>query len=139
MVVLIEFEDLLSDFALALHIVELPLLFGVDEESLLHGFLSSLDALPSFHGVSLLVIRVHVLVLHWRGDLLLLSWVGWFWESVASDCLGSLNRVGGIGNLFLIVLKFERLHVPLALFELLLWGQVLLWHLGWSQGSVDWV
>ena len=138
-VLLLEVEHFLPDFALALHIVELSLLLSVDEESLLESLLGGLDALPSLVGVSVFVVGVEVLILYGRSDLLLFSWVGGFWELVASNGLGSLDRISSVGNLFLIVLKVERLHVPLALFELLFWGQVFLWHLGWAQGSVDWV
>lgn len=66
----------------------------------------------------------------------LLLW-SWLWELAAGVLLGPLDRVVGVGDLFLILLEDSWRLSSLALLELLLWGQVLHLDLGWAKGSVD--
>jgi len=123
-------------FALGDGLVEHFLLLGVDKESVLKLLLGSLDGLSGLNGVILLVVGVVESVLN--ALLHLLLW-GWLWELATSVLLSPLDRLVGVGDLFLIVLEDLWSLSSLGLLELLLWSQILHLNFWLANRSVDWV
>ena len=123
-------------FALGDGLVEHFLLLGVDKESVLKLLLGSFDGLSGLNGVVLLVIGVVESVLN--ALLHLLLW-GWLWELATSVLLSPLDRLVGVGDLFLIVLEDLWSLSSLGLLELLLWSQILHLNFWLANRSVDWV